>query len=92
MKLLKLVLCLFIFPIAAFSQTQPQQQQLNLDDIEIKGEANSLKGLGISARKKNDLSGRIQLKSDFTSDILEELPENFKLPAASQATPSKKDR
>lgn len=88
MKLLKLTFCILIFPLSAFSQIQ---QQLNLDDIEIKGEANRLKGLGISARKKNDLSGRIQLKSDFTSDILEELPENFKIPVT-KTTSSKKDR
>lgn len=82
-------MCVLIFPLSAFSQLQ---QQLNLDDIEIKGEANGSKGLGISARKKNDLSGRIQLKSDFTPDILEELPENFKIPVINSSTSSKKDQ
>ncbi|MFZ3229791.1 MAG: hypothetical protein WA160_06275 [Pseudobdellovibrio sp.] len=83
MKFLKIILCILLLPLSTFSQLQ---NQLNLDDIEIKGEAQGSKGLGVSARKKNDLSSRIQLKSDFTSDIIEELPEGFKLPAEKVVT------
>lgn len=71
------ILIFLSFALPTFAQIP---NQVNLEDIEIKGEANGAKGLGISARKKMDLSGRIQLKSDFTADIIEELPENFKMP------------
>ena len=78
MNKIKLIsITLLFIPMAAFAQLK---NQLNLDDVEIKGEAQGSKGLGISNRKKNDLSGRIKLKSNFLPDILEELPENFKLP------------
>lgn len=69
---------LLLIPQIGFSQAK---NQINLDDVEIKGESQGSKGLGISNRKKNDLSGRIKLKSNYTPDILEELPEKFKLPA-----------
>lgn len=79
MKLIRLLtLVLLLFPAAAFSQLK---NQLNLDDVEIKGEAQGSKGLGISNRKKNDLSGRIKLKTNYIPDIIEELPDSFKLPA-----------
>lgn len=78
MKTINLLFLLLVFPVAGFAQLQ---NQLNLDDVEIKGEAQGNKGLGISNRQKNDLSGRIKLKTNYIPDILEELPVGFKLPA-----------
>lgn len=51
--------------------------QLNLDDVQIKGEASGSKLLNISARKKNNISDRITIKSSLIPDILEGLPEGF---------------
>lgn len=51
--------------------------QLNLDDVQIKGEASGSKLLNISARKKNNISDRITIKSSLIPDILESLPDGF---------------
>lgn len=51
--------------------------QLNLDDVQIKGEASGSKLLNISARKKNNISDRIVIKSSLVPDILENLPDGF---------------
>jgi hypothetical protein len=51
--------------------------QLNLDDVQIKGEASGSNLLNISSRKKNNISDRISVKSSLTDDILESLPEGF---------------
>ncbi len=68
---------IFLAPLSAFCQLK---NQVNLDDVEIKGEAQGAKGLGVSNRKKNDLAERVKIKSNYTEDIVEELPEGFKLP------------
>ncbi|MBL7544022.1 MAG: hypothetical protein JNL11_09405 [Bdellovibrionaceae bacterium] len=73
MKTCALILFLF-FSLKAVSQIP---NQLNLDDVQIKGESSSSKLLNLSTRKKNSISDRISIKSSLTSDILEHLPEGF---------------
>jgi murein tripeptide amidase MpaA len=69
-------LFLIILHLSIYSYAQ-QSNQLNLDDVQIKGEASGSKLLNISARKKNSISDRIVIKSSLVPDILESLPEGF---------------
>lgn len=68
-----LTILLFLSPFAFAQLTN----QLNLDDVQIKGEASGSKLLNISARKKNNISDRIVIKSSLVPDILENLPDGF---------------
>lgn len=51
--------------------------QLNLEDVQIKGEGSSKNLLSVSSRKKNNLNERISLKDSLIEDILESLPDGF---------------
>ena len=70
------ILSIVVFILSPFSFAQ-LTNQLNLDDIQIKGESSGAKLLNISARRKNDISNRISIKSSLLPDIIESLPENF---------------
>ena len=73
-----LVLFTAFFPIAGFSQqadnsTFSVSAKVHLDDVKIKGENNG-NGLGFSNRNRYNLDGRIQLRTDFRAEILENSP------------------
>lgn len=63
--------------VSSFNTFAQIPNQLNLDDVQIKGEASGSNLLNISSRKKNNISDRISVKSSLTDDILESLPEGF---------------
>lgn len=63
-----------------FAATRVQAQiptQINLEDVQIKGEGSGSKFLNISSRQKNDISDRVKLKSSFVSEMIDELPPGF---------------
>lgn len=63
--------------VSSFNTFAQIPNQLNLDDVQIKGEPSGSNLLNISSRKKNNISDRISVKSSLTDDILESLPEGF---------------
>lgn len=74
------IVLVLIFVCLAFAATQVQAQiptQINLEDVQIKGEGSGSKFLNISSRQKNDISDRVKLKSSFVTEMIEELPPGF---------------
>lgn len=52
------------------------QKRVDLDDVEIKGEAQN-RGMSVLNRTKNNLESRVPLRKDYRVEIIDELPEGF---------------
>lgn len=81
MKLL-IIICIFFISQVASTQTNSKvNNRVDLDDVNIKGEAN--KGsVSFSNRSRHSLNDRIKLRKDFNKEITDNLPEDL-IPAKS---------
>ncbi|NUN05283.1 MAG: hypothetical protein HUU57_05940 [Bdellovibrio sp.] len=52
------------------------KQRVDLDDVQIKGEAQN-RGMSVLSRTKNSLDGRITIRTNFKNEIIDEIPEYF---------------
>ncbi len=53
------------------------QNKVELEDVEIRGEANGNNGLRLLSRARNTLDGRILMRKSFRERSLEELPKSY---------------
>ena len=51
--------------------------KVELEDVNIRGEAVRTNGLNLSSRARNNLDGRIQMRKDFRDRVLEDLPKYY---------------
>lgn len=70
-----LLIGLLLTPMRAQAQGANKVQ---LDDVNIKGEANKLNGFNMASRARNNLDGRILMRKNFRERSLEDLPQHFK--------------
>lgn len=66
----------FIYCGSVFAQNSVVDKKINLDDVQIKGEAQG-KGMSVLARTKNSLDGRVPIRTQFKNEIAQELPVRF---------------
>jgi hypothetical protein len=71
------IICISLLMAATQVWAQDKKNDLDLEDVAIRGEATKV-GLGLSSRAKNTLDGRIFIRKDFRDRILEEMPEYLK--------------
>lgn len=70
-----ILMSLLSIPILAQAQGANKVQ---LEDVNIKGEANKLNGFNMASRARNNLDGRILMRKNFRERSLEDLPQYFK--------------
>ncbi len=51
------------------------QQRMDLDDLEVKGELQNDDRLNILARERNELRNYVKFRTNFRSEMVEELPQ-----------------
>ena len=66
---------ILLISLSAIAQLDAKQR-VDLDDVQIRGEAQN-RGMSVLSRTKNSLDGRITIRTNFKSEILEEVPEYF---------------
>jgi hypothetical protein len=66
------ILFLMIYFNSPYSHAQ---QRLDLDDLEVKGELQNDDRLNILARERNELRNYVKFRTNFRSEIIEELPQ-----------------
>ena len=75
MKCLWITAFAFFISLPATAQLDAKQR-VDLDDVQIKGEAQN-RGMSVLSRTKNSLDGRITIRTNFKNEIIDELPEYF---------------
>lgn len=67
----------FLILAIYFSQMSPAraQNRLDLDDIDVKGELINDDRLVILSREKNELQNYVKFRTNFRSEVSEELPQ-----------------
>jgi hypothetical protein len=72
-----LILIGFLILAIYFSKLSPAraQNRLDLDDIDVKGELINDDRLVILSREKNELQNYVKFRTNFRSEIVEELPQ-----------------
>ncbi len=71
MKCEKVFCILFLF----FSVSVKAENKINLEDIDIKGQLHNSERLNFLSRQQNDLKNYIKFRTNFSKEIIEELPE-----------------
>lgn len=71
MKYRKLFYVLLLF----FSVDVKAENKINLEDIDIKGQLHNSERLNFLSRQQNDLKNYIKFRTNFSKEIIEELPE-----------------
>lgn len=78
-KIYPLLMILLGILVLAVYFTSPEkvhaQNRLDLDDIEVKGELINDDRLVILSREKNELRNYVKFRTNFRSEIIEELPQ-----------------
>ncbi len=71
------VILLGFLILAVYFQMHPAraQNRLDLDDIDVKGELINDDRLVILSREKNELQNYVKFRTNFKSEIAEELPQ-----------------
>jgi len=64
-------LILFIF----FPVSIEVENKINLEDIDIKGQLHNTERLNFLSREQNGLKNYIKFRTNFSKEIIEELPE-----------------
>lgn len=70
---LRIFFAILLVSLGSGAQTN---KKLSLEDVKIKGDANK-DSINLSNRSKLDLSGRIKIRTDFRTEILEHLPDYY---------------
>lgn len=73
--MIKPLLALFLFVSQSFA-ADDAQKRVDLDDVEIKGEANG-RGMSVLNRAKSNLENRVPMRKYYRTEIIDELPEGF---------------
>ncbi len=66
----------FLFLTLPAAAQLDAKQRVDLDDVQIKGEAQN-RGMSVLSRTKNSLDGRITIRTNFKNEIIDEIPEYF---------------
>lgn len=76
-KIYTLIVILVGFLILAVYKINPAlaQNRLDLDDIDVKGELINDDRLVILSREKNELQNYVKFRTNFRSEVAEELPQ-----------------
>lgn len=74
-SVLIILLSLLFLSIYFSSETVHAQKRLDLDDLEVKGELLNDDRLNILARDRNELRNYVKFRTNFRSEIVEELPQ-----------------
>jgi len=80
MKLFALAILGVSTPLMSFAQAPGFQNRVNLEDVNIQGEANK-NGALFQNRNRFELDDRVKMRRDFRSEVNEMIPDSFdKLP------------
>ncbi|MGE0526376.1 MAG: hypothetical protein AB7G93_20925 [Bdellovibrionales bacterium] len=84
------LICTLSTPVCGWAKGSGAGNKVELEDIDIKGEANRFNGR-LTSRARNNLDGRILIRKDFRDRINEDLPAFYEdqLLDVSQKDPDK---
>lgn len=68
------LISMFIFILCGFSFAKAQSK-MDLDDVTIKGELHNDDRLKLLARQKNELKNFVKYRTNYRSEIIEDLPK-----------------
>lgn len=70
------VILLLGTPVVTFAQSPGFQNRVNLEDVNIQGEANK-NGALFQNRNRFELDDRVKMRRDFRSEVNEMIPDSF---------------